>query len=210
MEVAVIQTVRAMSPELRAALYRQLVTRNARFGNNVRLEIPAGEIANEMRKLSITLLNAGAIMRGTGQIPQRVALNQDFCFIVHHAMVDILLKQPDATGIIEKEARTRLFRMGKMLHSLVLASVEHGVLQSVFELTIMDAVSVREMDARLCTLYGSYREYVEGYELHREALRIIRHIIAPYNEEHAEVRLVLRTNNPSDILIELNRNLVIR
>jgi hypothetical protein len=193
-----------MSFELRVELYRQLASKTTRYGSNVRVIIPAGDLSNEMRQLSVALINARALRNGsphTGALPQP---NRDLPVILHHKMVAALLKQDDASRFIQTESRVRFCRVRPALHLLLSKSFSGCGPKAVFDIHFEDAVSVTEVGVSASRLFGNYPYPLTDFEMDREVLRIVRYVIAPYNTEHADVHVIFHPDNLTGMMMDLN------
>lgn len=193
-----------MSVELRETLYRQLAANVGQYGKNVRVALPSGDLANEMRKLSLHLLNAGVVLRGSRYVGTLQRSAPDVFLIFHPVLVDELLRKPEALPAIRSESQRRLRRFKDALHQRLSADVNVYGSRAVVLLHINDAVSVVDVGASFSRLFGNHREPVES-KLDAESLRIIRHVIVPYYEEHAEVEVVFEPDNPERMTLTLNR-----
>lgn len=203
-ETAINVALRSMSWGLRAELYRQLVAGNTRFGSNVRVSIPAGSLSDELRRISLDLINTGAIKHAARDATATHKPAHDLSVILHHAMVTALLKQEDASQLIQQEARVRFIRLRPALHRLLMKTLDGSVPKAVFDIHFKDAVSVTDIGTSVSRLFGNYPDPLDQFDLDPDVIRLVRHVIAPYNAEHADVHVIFYTDNASVTLMELN------
>lgn len=192
-----------MSPDLKDDLAKQVAGNVRQYGQNLRVTIPS-TTSNEMHRLSNNLVVTGAISRTKGHIDTNgFRADKDFTFVVHHEMADALLKQcKEVTAYVQGEATSRFRRTHKNLHLMLWGALPQSNGKAVIH--IDDAVSVQKMVVSAHIESNGQSQNVEDFALERNALNLIRAIIAPFNQSKAEVTVSFEVNDPSSLVLEMN------
>lgn len=192
----------SMGRGTRAALLRAMAAGMVHYGHNVNVRIPAGPAANEIRKLAPDLLAARAILRaGDGEGHWA---SGGFTFLAHREMVQFVTQETsEGRRFAAAESTTRMMMLSRRLHAALVRSLPAGTHGRV-TITIADAASPNAVGARATVGEGSRVRELSGFILGRDALTLVRAIIAPRNLPSARVSLCLTPAAPRALSMRVN------
>lgn len=197
--------IRFMSNALVKEMASQCVSKAVQNGFNIMVTIPAGPLSSDFRRSCVPLLATGAVSRPKNYAGAINSADGSLTVVIHHEMVDILIKKHIA--LAKETASARLARFHTHLYRAVRQYAPENAYGSVV-MRIPDLHSVTTIHAKVAgqDRHGS----VVGATSHvkRELVQLLRGIVAPYNLKSAEVSISFDKFDERSMVLSVNGNII--
>lgn len=193
--------IRFMSTALVKEMARQCAEKAICNGHNVMVTIPAGPLSSEFRRSSIALLESGAIIRPKNYMGAINSSDGALTVIISHDMVDVLINKH--INIAKEKTAARLGRYSKHLSRLLASALPEGAVHGA-SVSIDNVNSVSAISCKATVTSRSGAKLTADYGIQRDALSMLRRIIAPYNLRNAAVEVSFSADGDGPTYLTLN------